>query len=82
MFNHVDFTVLELIHLHCSSVKSLPACSGSGADFILAAPDAEPWESGELQGGPRGYSLPRVMAVHLGRERQRHLKDNPDPTAL
>lgn len=42
MFTHVDFTVLELIHVHCSSVKSFPARSSSGADFILAAPDADP----------------------------------------
>lgn len=46
MFNHVDFAALELIHLHCSSVKSLPARSSSGADFILTAPDVEPGGGG------------------------------------
>lgn len=68
MFDHVDFTVLELIHLHCSSVKSFPARSGSGADFILAAPDAEPAEPGELRRGPKSRLLLMVTALCLHEE--------------
>lgn len=58
MFTHVDFTVLELIHVHCSSVKSLPARSSSGADFILAAPDADPRSRGDQ--GEDGKAAPRA----------------------
>lgn len=46
-------------------MKSFPARSGSGADFILAAPDAEPSESGELRKGPKGRSPRTVTAVCL-----------------
>ena len=42
MFNYVDFTVLELIHLHYSSAKSFLGCRDFDTDFVFAGTDAEP----------------------------------------